>query len=1197
VSEGTGFYAWRIRRISDYHGGGLANPLNRGAWSYPHEGGTVDLRIDANTQPEAPFFFFTDPDDNRNWNFSRTFTEGGRIKESVTYADALHRERQTTVYLPSGNVSVVTQTVPDHTGRPALVTLPVPVEGKRMSYLEQLVKEKTSGELFTAKHFDSDATVLNPPAVDETGAFAYYKSNPDNVADAEGYPYMRTVYYNDGTGRVREQGNAGATLKTGGGHTTKYFYETASQSELNLLFGNEAPNAERVFKAITVDPNGVATVNYTNSEGQVIASGLTLSENTSMKAVDDESTINMEVSNRVTANTGTGYGFVSSKRITLLTPTAVGISYSVDNKTIDDLCVSTEIDCRYMVRIKIIRTADDNTSETVFNTEFDLADAASVGNRKVIANAFAGTLAKGTYIVQKELRSTGQQAFLSQRGDVIASQVNPITETIADWLSNVADVSQLESFFRDLEDFALSINRGTLHSDYGLFDAAFYELHKNDYRLNLYKNDQNRINLAVLSTPCCRDMEIPILWTPPFDCESAKPDFEGFALDVLGECIRDESLYGSMSASDIFYGVYMAGWKPGWFNEMVYQMLHSEYKTGKGNDAADAAKVQYECEALWECWAGVVNMLLQQTQCAVVHAEQGSSNESISSQYDGEYAGDDSSGKYAKDHDTHFDSGFKGGFFLIKWIAKRKMSKRMRELKVGNSSEEGFHVSTAIDIHLVKEFLSCTGYRFAKMLTYYDASPLPEDRAAGFAYLKSSAQPPHPYIFNTVTDLSAYKRSDGTHPYVPVAGWDKNYTGERVTDKNTGKPLFPSTANPVYAFKYFYYEGPGNTLYQALESDVCLVDPNDCFEMENGFYKTDAATGKYITVPCCGTDNCVTDTNYPATPGKSKQVVDNFCGKGRIRCPEYYESWNAGQRYSFFEMISSTVPQEAAEWKAESQTSCSDYIGQQEWMQNGDGAVVPKHIWISEYGSSNAFTPVFFDRINRTTGETERLAVFRMVEKELQEFMTQCHNECNSKRADIKAKIIDLLLNNCWEIGECRTDNPATFNVIPEDDIDMLVERAIEECHGQCDKADRAASFACDDIPCRTLDTPYSDIGNNHNVILLQYGVGNHPDGRDSGFSSTVLSGTAIRNYSGQPLAGISWYSHTLYKQIAQWQLDFWIESRCNAGSSEPPGATDTWLPREAYHRETGGIVDPDAIKEVQPVFSPYKKVEGTTAP
>ncbi|MBR9855901.1 MAG: hypothetical protein GYB37_15225, partial [Algicola sp.] len=230
IGEGQGFYVWRVRPIGTFYENDIGNSKNWGAWNASSYG--VGPHKFNNPTGNTESFFFTDPDNNTNYQYSRVFTEADRISEQATYATTLNQIKQTQRYFPSADYKIVSQTVLDNSGRPTLTTLPVPIEGEKINrYKNNFVT--TNGELYRAKHFDDISNYSQPTTIDATGAFGYYSSlNGDKrIPSAEGYPYTRVIFSNDGTDRVVEQSGVGKThmigeAEMGQGRTVRTLYGT-----------------------------------------------------------------------------------------------------------------------------------------------------------------------------------------------------------------------------------------------------------------------------------------------------------------------------------------------------------------------------------------------------------------------------------------------------------------------------------------------------------------------------------------------------------------------------------------------------------------------------------------------------------------------------------------------------------------------------------------------------------------------------------------------------------------------------------------------------------------------------------------------------------------------------------------------------------------------------------------------------------
>lgn len=281
-SEGEGYYLWRVRPIGNYYDGGLGQNLNWGEWS--DDGYPLDIQGHTELTVPSSFdcFYFTDPDINDNYIYSRTFTEDGQVYENMTYADKLLRPRQTQEYLPAEGKTIIGQTLYDHLGRSSISVMPVPVDGYMNGYRKSHVKSATTNELYKLEDYATDNKLYDPATVSNVGDHSYYSNNNPNqtIPDAQGYPFTRSIYSNDGLNRVMEQSGVGKTHMVGrradgrGRTTTTDIQVGVEDAELVSIFGVEAPNPANVTKKIVTDPNGTTSITYTSKSGKTLATAL-----------------------------------------------------------------------------------------------------------------------------------------------------------------------------------------------------------------------------------------------------------------------------------------------------------------------------------------------------------------------------------------------------------------------------------------------------------------------------------------------------------------------------------------------------------------------------------------------------------------------------------------------------------------------------------------------------------------------------------------------------------------------------------------------------------------------------------------------------------------------------------------------------------------------------------------------------------
>ena len=226
---------------------------------------------------------------DKNWQVVRAFAEHGKEKQVITYYDETLNARQTRTYLNTkindntDDITLVAENKYDYEGRASLQVLPFPVRGKNLNYQSGLNVFKVNTTTTTLKKSAFDNGGLGAlPLDNNTGAAQYYSSNNniggthrDYIPDAQGYPFVQTLFLNDNTGRVKEQSGVGTEFKLNTDHSTKYAYGTPQREELVRLFGEQnVGKISRYKKMMAVDPNGQVSVTYTTQEGQTIATAL-----------------------------------------------------------------------------------------------------------------------------------------------------------------------------------------------------------------------------------------------------------------------------------------------------------------------------------------------------------------------------------------------------------------------------------------------------------------------------------------------------------------------------------------------------------------------------------------------------------------------------------------------------------------------------------------------------------------------------------------------------------------------------------------------------------------------------------------------------------------------------------------------------------------------------------------------------------
>ncbi|MEL7003795.1 MAG: hypothetical protein AAFN93_13815, partial [Bacteroidota bacterium] len=383
-------------------------------------------------------FNYENPDKNINWIYSRTFTEGNKIGEQLTIANGLQQvnQQQSTV----DDHVIVTKTMQDYVGRDALTTLPIPMvnEENKLGYKSDLLMVDDDGIIrpFDESDFDSDvdeATELDLP---------YYSGSPlvenetgevinEGVASAQGFPYRRTVLLGDGTGRVREISEVGAVHSIGE-KSVRTYYSGASESELLMLFGEEAPEAANVHKITVVDANGTPSVSYQNKDGKVFASALAIgASSATLLPLDSQEpkAIYEEIAGGVDLNEFT---VTTRKPLLFTSDRLVKVNYSITPSVIEDVCQSTCTTCNYEVQI-VLHRKDPQIGEAkveVLESKTISATTACSGTKSdIIINHEFTAWAEREYtlekrvITSKEQYTAGKAEAYQQRLDLIFNEI------------------------------------------------------------------------------------------------------------------------------------------------------------------------------------------------------------------------------------------------------------------------------------------------------------------------------------------------------------------------------------------------------------------------------------------------------------------------------------------------------------------------------------------------------------------------------------------------------------------------------------------------------------------------------------------------------------------------------------------------------------------------------------------------------
>ncbi len=502
-SEGQGYYLWRVRPLGNYFEGGVAQNQNWGNWSaplYTLSNGTLELRAPSSMD----CFYYRNQDEHDNYLYNRLFTEDGQVYESMTYADKLLRPHQSQTYLPSENSSstgqtVVGQTLYDHLGRSSISVIPVPVEGYMNGYKEKFVQNNT-GDLYQLEDYGTDDKLYDPSKVSTSGPYQYYSDDNTQdvtVPDAEGYPFTRTIYSNDGLNRVREQSGIGKTHMVGprsngrGRTTTTDVQVGVTDAELVSIFGLEAPHPDHVVKQVVTDPNGTNAVTYTSKSGKTLATALAepyepnsgtypllpldASKNNTLRINEVMGLGNYKKNSFVNSKTILLTQFTSTLDITYQAPGCAGGGDSLPACLVDNFS-----NCTYFVELTVTGAANGTN---VGQTSYTFTDTLTVSGCAPYTLATLTNLPAGSYTVKKRVypADNGLSTLISDYQRMVEAQMSRYMALIdllldqvrqpSDWLTIDLAVTDVNVYLNTNRDAAAQATLATALN--GHFNDAF----------------------------------------------------------------------------------------------------------------------------------------------------------------------------------------------------------------------------------------------------------------------------------------------------------------------------------------------------------------------------------------------------------------------------------------------------------------------------------------------------------------------------------------------------------------------------------------------------------------------------------------------------------------------------------------------------------------------------------------------------
>ena len=420
-----GLFIFRVRPVGKKVVGGKVVRVE-GAWSRPDVISDDDIHYPSSPSVSelgsSEKFAFDGLMTDKNWQYQASFVEEGKKGEVLGVYDGSLKPRQNITINNADDNVIINQVIYDYLGRPAISLLPVPEENKGLGFypLRTLISDG-SGSFYDYDNFDTDTKIDAPDNMDNTLVNNYYNSNgtavgvgADYIADAEDYPFARTTFTRDGTGKVRTQSAVGNTTIGSSspttGKITRYYYATPTQEELYRLFGNEVGNALHYKKNVLIDPNGQAHIQILDISGRIIATALAGDAPTNLLEIDsypesfDVITADLTVNNTFNEDGE----LVINKKIVVPYTTNYDFSYGLADILYDDPCldlnsITEPVDLiKYDVTIYI---EDENYNRMIIPGYGEEFSSSAEGITEIDPNeTFTVNLPDGEYTITKVLK-------------------------------------------------------------------------------------------------------------------------------------------------------------------------------------------------------------------------------------------------------------------------------------------------------------------------------------------------------------------------------------------------------------------------------------------------------------------------------------------------------------------------------------------------------------------------------------------------------------------------------------------------------------------------------------------------------------------------------------------------------------------------------------------------------------------------
>lgn len=226
-------------------------------------------------------------DQHLNWSLSRTFDGNGTpISEAKVFADALGRTVQAQAKSFTSRHVFATHTIYNSQGKPALSTLPAPINNQAFNFKEDFIRDNTGQPYSDAAFEGTNAGNPLPVSNSALGTLGYYYSANNTLEPYTAtttHPFSLAESFTDPIGGVKRAAGPGDALRMGSGREAKarqfvVLDELAHYASLRQHFVPGTPAGatykHNAYKAVSIGADGTESIVFTDAAGQTLATCL-----------------------------------------------------------------------------------------------------------------------------------------------------------------------------------------------------------------------------------------------------------------------------------------------------------------------------------------------------------------------------------------------------------------------------------------------------------------------------------------------------------------------------------------------------------------------------------------------------------------------------------------------------------------------------------------------------------------------------------------------------------------------------------------------------------------------------------------------------------------------------------------------------------------------------------------------------------